>query len=107
MKVYGAHIYCCICHAEPWPEPGSGYREDFGLRRLNDDGRPAASPAKGAWYCREHAPAEKPKASREAAKAAETAKNGGPAESKAPGGPLNTDHTTREHAKAPTDGTTA
>ena len=105
MKVYGAHIYCCVCHAGPWPEPG--YREDFGLGRLNDDGRPAASPAKGAWYCREHAPAEKPKASREAAKAAETTKNVGPVEAKTPAGPW-TPITPRESTqKAPTDGMAA
>ena len=54
MKSYNAGIYCQTCHAEPWPDPGSGFRETFSLIRLGPNGLPADSPAPGEWRCEEH-----------------------------------------------------
>ncbi len=50
MKTFGARIVCCECNAQPFPDPGSGFRESFNLTRVGDD-----------WFCEEHMP---PKARR-------------------------------------------
>jgi hypothetical protein len=42
-KIYGAGIFCGIYHAEPFPDPGSGYRETFDLLRTT-----------GEWRCELH-----------------------------------------------------
>ena len=42
-KSYGVGIYCAACHAEPFPDPGSGYRETFDLLCID-----------GEWLCEQH-----------------------------------------------------
>jgi hypothetical protein len=42
-KVYGARIYCRVCHAEPWPDDPATTRETFDLLRVDGD-----------WLCEEH-----------------------------------------------------
>jgi hypothetical protein len=51
----GAQIRCAVCNARPFAaELGpEGAQVDFDLMRLDDKGRPAASP-EGAWYCSKH-----------------------------------------------------
>lgn len=52
----GAHNACVRCGARPWPAE-LGYpeaRQTFDLMRLDDQARPAESPAPGNWYCERH-----------------------------------------------------
>ena len=44
-KVYGASIFCSVCHAEPFPDDPATTRETFDLLRVD-----------GAWFCERHRP---------------------------------------------------
>jgi hypothetical protein len=50
VKIYGAGIFCSICHAEPFPDDPATIRETFDLLRVN-----------GEWFCEQHRPSEKEK----------------------------------------------
>ena len=47
-KIYGAHIFCRTCHAEPFPGDPASTRESFDIRRIAGD-----------WFCERHRPKEK------------------------------------------------
>lgn len=64
--ILGARILCFVCAAMPFP-CCEEVRQDFTLRRFDDLGRPAESPAKGLWSCGLHTPqrsAPKPRVAR-------------------------------------------
>jgi hypothetical protein len=42
MKIYGANIFCNVCHAEPWPDDPA-VRETFDLIRVKE-----------GWRCEAH-----------------------------------------------------
>jgi hypothetical protein len=52
----GAKIACVRCGARPWPELALPeiVRQTFDLLRLDDQARPAESPAPGNWHCERH-----------------------------------------------------
>jgi hypothetical protein len=45
VKSFGANILCSVCQAQPYPDPGSGFRETFSLTRVSD-----------VWFCEQHLP---------------------------------------------------
>ena len=53
MKTFDAYIVCCECQSQPFPDPGSGFRETFDLMRVGD-----------AWFCERHRPAGHKRAAR-------------------------------------------
>lgn len=56
-KVFGAGIFCSVCQAQPFPDPGSGLRESFDLQCVGD-----------RWLCEQHRLRKQKRASRPAPK---------------------------------------
>jgi hypothetical protein len=64
VKTYGAQIYCHVCHAEPFPDSGSGFRGTFDLVKVGD-----------VWCCELHRAPKAKRATRVAATPVESVNN--------------------------------